>query len=223
MKILLVTVITVFMSSCVTLDTALTPIPVSKKSLDIPHYDNGKPYAYWHFVKHKEPQLKLSSPETSNDSLMLRIWITNPIGYKDQPHGLIEIKYDSTEWKGRMILMYVDFDRWNYTETITKTKTIELIPKSDWQTVIDSLFNLKIDILPTDEKIPNYYNENNRYTDNSTTFSFEYATRKKYRFYQYGNIYRAPDKFWQPNNVIAIFDLLESEFWWDTKAREYFK
>jgi hypothetical protein len=222
-NILFFIAISVFISGCVSLDTGLTPIPVSSKSIDIPHYDNGKPYAYWHFAKHKEPQLKLSSPETSTDSLLLRIWITNPVGYKGQPHALIEIKNDYKEWTGRMILMHVDFNRWNFTEKVTKTKIIELVPKSDWESVVDSLYALKIDKLPTDEKIPNYYTESNRYADNSTTFSFEYSTPTEYRFYQYGNIYRAPERFWQPKNVIAIFDLLEDEIGWDSKAREYFK
>ncbi|MCP4177019.1 MAG: hypothetical protein GY756_04560, partial [bacterium] len=87
----------------------------------------------------------------------------------------------------------------------------------------DSLVKFKFDVLPTDDHIPDYYNVNSGYNNNGTTFSFEYSSKEKYRFYQYNNIYRAPDKFWQAGNVIKILDLLEQEFNWDSKGREYFK
>jgi len=210
------------LNSCVVLDTGLTPIPQSTKEIDIPHYDNGKPYVYWHYAKHKEPQLNISSPEKSTDSLLFRIWVTNPVGHYNQPHALIELKYD-TAWHGKMILMKVNFSRWNFIEKITNTKTFKLVPKTNWDNVIDSLYKLKIDKLPTDEAIPNYYNESNRYTGNSTTFSFEYSTKTIYRFYQYGNIYRDPKHYWQPRHIIDLFGYLEDEFNWDSIAREYFK
>ena len=233
LKPMIVLVIGILITGCVSmklskLDTYYTPIPESSKTLDIPKYGtehqfNGYPYIYWNFCKQKQSQLGLTSPETSNDSLIFRVWITNPGGRRGQPHGLIEIKNDSKNWSGSLILMHVDFKLGNLSETITDSKTIELTPlKTNWKTVVDSLLKLKIDILPTDDLIPNYYSENNGYGNNSTTFSFEYATKVHYRFYQYNNIYRAPDKFWQPYNVIKILALLEDEFQWDTQARKYF-
>jgi hypothetical protein len=203
-------------------------IPKSSKEIDIPKYEtkdqlNGTPFVYWKFCKQKEKQLGLKKPEISSDSLIFRIWITNPIGSKGQSHGLIEIRYDSLQWTGNLTLMRVDFNAKNLSETITKSKTWKLDPmKTNWETIVDSLFRLKIDVLPTDEQIPNYYTESTRYNNNSPTFSFEYATKEKYRFYQYGDIYRTPDKFWQPKNVIKILDLLEDEFQWNSKGQDYF-
>ncbi|MCP4178034.1 MAG: hypothetical protein GY756_09725, partial [bacterium] len=93
------------------LDTYYAPIPESSKNLDIPkngpeHKFNGYPFIYWNFCKQKQKQLNLTCPETSNDSLIYRVWITNPVGKIGQPHGLIEIKCDSSNnWKGSLILM----------------------------------------------------------------------------------------------------------------------
>ena len=206
-----------------------TPIPVSKKHLDIPKYTqehqfNGYPYTYWNFCKQKQKQLGLISPEISKDSLIYRVWITNPIGRKGQPHGLIEIKRDSCQWTGTLVLMHVDFNLKNLSETITDFKKIELNPKkTNWKAIIAILMKLKIDVLPTDDNILNYHINDNGYSNNATTFSFEFATKDQYRFYQYSDIYRVPDRFWQPKNVIAILDILEQEFNWDSVAREFFK
>lgn len=201
----------------------ITPIPLTSKTLDIPKYPTGHPFTYWHFCKQKEGQLKLSSPEKSSDSILYRIWITNPVGAQNQPHGLIEIKYDSTKWSGQLILMRVDINARELKETITSNKIWILTPKTSWPYLVDSLFKLQIEVLPTDEKIPNYYTEETRYNDNTPTFSFEYSTKTNYRFYQYGNIYRVPNKFWQPKYVISILDLMESEIKWDSIARKHFK
>lgn len=119
--------------------------------------------------------------------------------------------------------MHVDFKLKDLSETITDSKFIDLKPiKTSWKMVVDSLVKLKVAVLPTDDLIPEYYSNNTGYADNSPTYSFEYATNDIYRFYQYNDIYRALDEFWQPQNVIGILDLLEDEFQWDTLAREYF-
>jgi hypothetical protein len=84
------------------------------------------------------------------------------------------------------------------------------------------MIKLKISELPTDDLIPGYYSNNSGYGSNSPTFSFEYSTKDLYRFYQYNDLYRVADKFWQPKNVIDILSILEAEFQWDTQARKYF-
>ncbi len=204
-----------------------TKIPNSTKELDIPTYPNSDetPFVFWHFCKQKEQQLNLSSLETNtSDSLTYRLWITNPIRRKKQPAGLLEIKNTAEGWKGEVILMSVNVNKRKLTETITKSKRIPVEPKSlDWQTIIDSLDYYKFSTLPTDDEIPKYYETNEAYGNNLQTFSFEYSTPKIYRFYQYNNIYRAIDKFWQPKNVVAILDILEKEFEWNSIGEEYFK
>ncbi len=205
------------------------PIPASTKVLDIPKYGEehkfiGYPYTYWNFCKQKENQLALVSPEVADNSFIFRLWITNPAGKTNQPHGLLEIKKDSSNYSAKLILMHVNFKLSNLSETITDHKVIDLKPlKTDWKTVVDSLINLKVNILPTDDLIPGYYVNGSGYGTNSPTYSFEYADDKSYIFYQYNDIFRTNDEFWQVENIKLILSLLDDEFQWDKKGRDYFR
>ncbi len=199
-----------------------TPIPETQKVLDIPRNDSshpfdGYPYVYWHFTKLKEKQLDLERAELSGDSLIFRIWITHPSYRRSQPHKLIEIAHDTKKWSANLYSMIVDFDANNLNETITDYEKINVYPeKNDWDFIIDSLFQLKFDILPTDDAIPDYYNDGIGYNNNLPTFSFEFATKDKYRFYQYNDFVRKSEKFWQAGHVLKILDLLNDEFNWFT-------
>ena len=202
----------------------VTPIPESQKNLFIPTYPDSTPYVYWHLAKQKEAQLELPKLETANTYQTFRIWITNPVGRRSQPHGLININCEKESCTGNLYLMKVDFNSRELSETIRSKQETPLEPKNlSWKAISDSLIILKFDQLPTDEEIPDYYADDEGYANNLTTFSFEYSTNFEYRFYQYNNIYRKPDNFWQVQNVISILDLLEDEFQWDTRGREYFK
>ncbi len=203
-------------------------LPKTSKVLDIPIYKNPHPlegmnYVYWHFAKQKEKQLGLPAPETAETKEIFRVWITNPIGKKRQPHAVINLICDSNTCDGELVLMYVDFNARTLEETIVGDSVITLQPtRLSWLEIRDSLINLKFHQLPTDDEIPNYYEKGKGYGSNSATFSFEYSTKDLYRFYQYNDLYRANDEFWQPQNVINIFELLEKEFQWDERARQYF-
>ena len=212
--------------SCASMKTSqwhsnYTPIPETTKWLDIPKYEvkhkfNGYPFVYWHFSKQKEKQLNIESAELSSDSLIFRIWITNPVGFRGQPHGLIEIKHDSSKWSANLYAMHVDFNVSNISETIANFEKMEVTPKkNDWNYIIDSLYQLKFDILPTDEAIPNYYEDNLGYSNSLPTYSFEYATKRQYRFYQYYYPGQKSNEFWQAENVLKILDLLNNEFAWN--------
>ena len=212
-------------TGCATMKPSLltsnfSPIPETTKELDIPKYDvknqfNGYPFVYWHFCKQKEKQLGLENAELSNDSLIFRIWITNPVGRIGQPHELIEIKHDFSKWTGRLYYMYVDFDANNLSETITDYGKIDVIPKkNDWDFIVDSLYKLNFDVLPTDNSIPNYYADNSGYDNNLPTYSFEYSTKKQYCFYQYNYPARKSNEFWQAKNTVEILKLLDDELNW---------
>lgn len=235
-KITLAIIIVFMMTGCSSLiltnirpADVYVPIPESTKTLYIPKYGEehqfkAYPYTYWNFCKQKENQLELVSPEIADNSFIFRFWITNPSGKTNQPHGLIEIKKDSSNYSGKLILMHVDFKLSNLSETITDHIVIDLKPlKSDWQTTIDSLLILKINELPTDDLIPGYYEYGAGYGSNSPTYSFEYADKKHYRFYQYSDVFRTSDKFWQAENIKLILSLLNDEFQWDKQGRDYFK
>lgn len=201
----------------------ITPIPQSSKKLDIPEYENGNPYFYWHFCKQKEVQLNLGHPETSTDSILIRIWVTVPTEKKNQRHDLFEVRYTGNEWTAQVINMRVDFKKSRLQETIINHKVTIVKPISDWETIIDSLFLLKIDSLPTDDKLPDYASKSSNYGNNAPTFLFEYSTPNVYRFYQYNDIWAIRDLYWQAENVVKIVNLLDREFHIDSLATDFYR
>jgi hypothetical protein len=184
--------------------------------VDIPIYDathpfNGHPFIYWQFCKQKEKQLGLESAEHSTDSLIFRIWITNPDRRKGQPHGLIELKHDFTKWSASLYYLYVDVDMNRLSETVTGFGKMDVTPKiHTWNYIADCLYRLRFDVLPTDDAIPGYYAD---YEYSLPVFSFEYATQNQYRFYQY----ISPEwesEFWQVTNASDILEFLDDELNW---------
>ena len=204
------------------IDEKIQDIPESSKVLDIPKYDNGKPYIYWHLCKQKESVLGLESPETSTDSLIIRIWSTLPTRKISQRQDFIEIRNSNNSWKAQVINMSVDVDNREIEEKITNFIKTDVVPKTNWESLIDSLFILKVDKLPTDEQLPNYKENSTNYSNNTPTFCFEYATPNHYRFYQYNNVIQLETKYWQAKNVLLILDKIDREFKVDSLAYDFY-
>lgn len=204
------------------LEGKITPIPESNKILEIPKYENGHPYIYWHFCKQKEAQLNLSRPETSVDSVLIRIWVTIPTKMKDQRHDLFEVRYSNNEWVAQVINMRVDLKKSKLQELIRNHMVTKVKPTSDWESLIDSLFLWKIDSLPTDQQLNDYSLKSSNYGNNAPTFCFEYSTPVIYRFYQYNNVWAIQDSYWQAENVVKIINLIDREFQVDSLANDFY-
>jgi hypothetical protein len=198
----------------------ITSIPLSDKSLDIPKYENGYPFIYWHYCKQKQTQLKLTGPEVSADSLILRVWATAPINKKNQSQDLIEIKYANNKWTAQVINMLVDLKQ-KTEERISDFAVTEVTPKTNWGNVVDSLFYFKVNLLPTDERLPNYRALSSNYDNRAPTFCFEYATPKIYRFYQYNNVGALAEHYPEAENIMSILILLDREFDIDNLAAKF--
>lgn len=214
------------LTSCATRERILSKIsaiPNANKKLEIPKYDNGKPFVYWHFDKQKESQLNLTRPEISSDSLLIRVWFAVPTTKKNQRHQLVELKNSNNIWSGQVINMNVDFNMKNLEETITNYSITPVNPRSSWKILIDSLYYFKIDSLPTDENLPDYGSKSTNYSTLAPTFSFEYSTPHLYRFYQYNNVWSIENKYWQAANVVRITNLLDREFLIDSLYNEFYK
>lgn len=198
----------------------ITSIPLSDKSLDIPKYENGYPFIYWHYCKQKQTQLNLIDPEVSTDSLILRVWGTLPASKKNQRHDLIEIRYVSNKWTAQVINMSVDLKQ-KTEEKITDFAITEVTPATNWNNVVDSLFYFKVNSLPTDERLPNYNSLSSNYDNRAPTFCFEYATPKIYRFYQYNNIGTLAEHYPEAQNIMRMLILLDREFDIDNLATKF--
>lgn len=223
-----------FLSGCLSrkienLKETYSVLPNTSKQIDIPKYQSphnleGLYYNYWHYAKQKEKQLDLKNLEVNYQDTVLRIWITNPIGKKGQPHGLINLEKHLDSFTFNLVFMKVDFAYSGLTETITTKSIVNLKPKNvTWQALWDSLYFYKIDKIETDELIANYYKNNEGYSNLAPTFAFEYSVPVQYRFYQFNNFEPKVDKFWQAKNIAAILDLLDREFDWNKRGSRYFR
>ncbi len=200
----------------------IIPVPESNKELDIPKYENGKPFVYWHFTKQKESQLDLNSPETSTDSLIFRVWFIEPSRKRNQSHILFEMKYEKDKWTAQVINMSVDLHMSRIEEKITNYSVTEIQPITKLNNVIDSLYILKIDSLPTDQLLPNYASKTSNYANKAPTVCFEYATPDFYRFYQYNNVWQMENDYWQAKNVTSFIKLIDREFSIDSLAYDFY-
>jgi hypothetical protein len=200
----------------------ITPVPQSTKTLDIPKYDNGYPFIYWHYCKQKQAQLGLSSPEISNDSLILRVWLTAPFTKKNQRQDLTEIRYVDGRWVARVTNMRVDLSG-KTEEKITNFTITEVSPVATWSHLIDSLYYYHVDSLPTDERLPNYGRLTSSYANNAPTFCFEYATPRTYRFYQYNNPWKLAEYYDEAVDAANLLHMLNRELRIDSLSIEFKK
>jgi hypothetical protein len=198
----------------------ITPIPTSNKTLDIPKYENGHPFIYWHYCKQKQTQLGLSKPEISSDSLVLRIWLTAPFTKKNQRQDLTEIRYENGHWVARVTNMRVDLIG-KTDEKISNFTTTEVSPVASWRHLIDSLYYYHVDSLPTDEQLPNYRTLTSNYANRAPTWCFEYSTRDTYRFYQYNDPWRLSEYYEEATDAANILHMLNRELRIDSLAREF--
>jgi hypothetical protein len=198
----------------------ITPIPQSNKTLDIPKYENGYPFIYWHYCKQKQAQLRLSSPEISDDSLILRVWLTAPFTKKNQRQDLTEVSYVNGRWVARVTNMRVDL-KGKTEEKISNFTITEVSPVATWKHLIDSLYYYHVDSLPTDEKLPNYRFLTSNYSNRAPTWCFEYATRGMYRFYQYNDPWKLAEHYDEAIDAANILHMLNREFHIDSLARQF--
>jgi hypothetical protein len=225
MKQIVVILIFLFFSKaifCQNIKVRVIEIPQSSKKLDIPKYPDGEPFVYWLFSKQKEKQLNLNGSENSNDSILLRIWAVSPIGKKNQRHDLFEFRFNENNCSVQFINMSVNLNKRKREEKITNYYVNTFSSNINCKVVIDSLFFYKIDLLPTDNLLPDYDKKFNYY-NYETTFCFEFSTPTTYRFYQYNNLPQLIHEYWQACNISDFLIFLDREFKLDSLATIYNK
>lgn len=204
-------------------------VPKTDKDIYLPRYESphklsGLPYTYWNYAKKKADYFNLPQLQTTTEpQQVFRVWISNVNGKRNQPHSLLRIIQEQDTIYGEMTFMRVHFKLRKNQEKIKLFRKYPLQPDSlSWEAIIEKMLNYKFDQLPTDNQIPNYYEESEEYANNKPTYSFEYATPDEYRFYQYSDLYRKYDDFEEPRFVDSILALFEQEFHWAKRGRIYF-
>lgn len=165
-------------------------IPENSILKDIPRYENGDLFAYYRFTKQKQEQLGLSVPENGYDSLLIRFWYSYPENL-NQYAELVELKIDSIgKTSADYIKMLNFFNPTRLYEKINRHFDTIVSPKCGWTVLIDSIHDLGITKLPTQEFLPEYIEINKGERDYGNTFMtvcVEVSTKNEYRFFQYNN------------------------------------
>jgi hypothetical protein len=170
-------------------------VPIIKEGKYIGHNDS-----FYESLNKDAFALQLDSLEAGYDSLQFRIWLGHSMA---KVKHVVILKFKDHKWKGQL----VSFS--NETENNDLSKKVRKVyPGSGWDTLIDSLYKLKIISLPHETELAGYSGTGG--TD-GISYDFEIATSKRYRAYSYKN----PEyntNFWQAKNVLQIANLLEKEF-----------
>jgi hypothetical protein len=184
---------------------------------EIPTWGDNQPDLFYSLTTQKAKQLKLEDIHSGFDSLQIRVWY----GYStSRLRELIVLKKDNKGWSGSHHTMKVEWDPVKLTDTVKKHDRQQLEPKSDWASLIQKLLDNQILTLPDMDDIKGIWYEVIPETGDTMimsvadgiTYNFEIATNSYYRFYSYGNPKYYQANHWQARNILAIMDILKSEF-----------
>ncbi len=172
---------------------------------EIPLYTNGQPVISYDLTKGFSQKLNPSTIENGTDSLRIRIWYDfSLIGNKK----MIDIVCTTATCSAKLYqwVGYMTFDS-SKKIIVEDIKTSQLIPKTNWNNILNNIKQLKILELPTMDSIPDLRDS---WADGHNV-SFEIGTKDKYRFYCYHMAEKFADRFWQAANVDKFLDILEVE------------
>ncbi len=192
------------------------PIPDNEIHKDIPYYDNMPyPDVFFIYVRQKEKALNLPELLNGYDDFAFRAWISSPTGQGIQQGELIEIRQTKGEWTGHYYTMDIKFIPSKNEEQILTYKSYDIKPTDiTWNQLMGYLVESDIFELKSLNQLDAYKalpaNEKG-YPKGSSVISFEVATSKLYRFFQY----HALPKYMQieeVRKVDGIMKLLKYEF-----------
>lgn len=168
--------------------------------LEYPITAKGAPSNLYKIIQNESSALKLDSLQGGYDSLQIRFWFENT---SDSLSRIIVIKKREGKYDASLI-------SYSFREDGTLSQVIskELSPKSGFQTLMNSLADLKILTLPHMSNIPGF---NVAWADGEL-YSVEVATKNQYRFYYYWCPEMLEAKYWQAGNMKKILEMLNSEF-----------
>ena len=190
-------------------------VPKSSKTLDVPRYDEsrgafaGKPFVYYSWAKAREKQLDLESPEISKAIQILRVWGTFSYHPHRQKGFLADFRHNGTGWSGRFYDYVIRYSQWGNKEEIRDTRSFALVPEPGWNQFEQILKETRLVDLPTDERVPglsDWVRRNGIST--AATYSVEYSTPKRYRFFIFQNPQKTQAQFGEASDFIRFHDYL---------------
>lgn len=172
---------------------------------EIPSNKFGRPtYDYRAFVK-LVAALGLEDISNGYDSIQIRV--LRPLKSHKKVQLIVMKKIKGNKWEGVAYNFRVTGSLDSNNIKVTDTARRFLQPQSGWNFFSTTILNLQITSLPDIDKINGY-----EIGADGDLFTFEIATKKYYRFYQYWEPKSFENKFWQAKNVVKIFELIDKEF-----------
>jgi hypothetical protein len=184
-------------------DVPLKTIPDQEFLKIIPSGNNNQ-HSFSYVITQKYTRaLGLSIIENGFDSLFFRIWFF--YNYKNQ---VVDFKRKNGIWSAEFHNFQVREDIVEYKRIVVKLNSVNIIPKSGWDSFMNKAISLGILTLPDDSELPGY--STNVPTD-ADFVVVEIANTKKYRIYSYS----LPGWFPEVKEAKAMEDimkLIEQEF-----------
>ena len=202
--------------SIIKTSSAQFPIPDNGVHKDIPYLDN-MPYPDVFFIYARQKEKALNLPELLNgfDDFSFRAWISSPTGKGIQQGELIEIRQTKGEWLGTYYTMNIKSIPSKNKEQIVDYKTYNIKPTDiTWNQLLGDLYEYGIFELKSLNKLEAYNAlpaNQKGYASGSSVISFEVATSKLYRFFQYHSLPKY-HQFEEVRQVDRIMKLLKYEF-----------
>lgn len=167
---------------------------------------------FFEYKRAQEKFLNLKSINNGYDSIQIRIHYGCFMGVSEY----IVLRNNGTNWTAEAgeIREYYNDSSWLKLDSVIWLKK-QVIPKSGWGKFISRLFGLQILSLPDNNKIPGFH----YYAPSDGCYSsFEIATKKAYRYYDYDNPNMYDTIYWQAKNVLSILRLINHEFGMEDKV-----
>jgi len=169
----------------------------------IPAGNNNQHYFTYVLTQEYTRELGLNIIENGFDSLFFRIWFFYK--YKNQ---VLDFKRKNGTWSAELHNFQVREDIVEYKQIVVKLNSVNITPKSGWDSFINKTISLGILTLPDDSELPGYYINVPTHADFVVV---EIADNKKYRIYSYS----LPGWFPEIKEAKAMEDimkLIEQEF-----------
>jgi|SRR5579859_521080 len=169
---------------------------------DIPRDKGGVPYRYYGKKRELEKLLGLSTLEKGYDSLQIRVWYGSSFINSLQ---LLILTRSHDSWSAEYDSISLHYNK-KGDSLLTATKHTESkSPSSGWRYLTNTLSRLGIYTLPDASRLPHYPEANDGYG-----ITIEYATKKKYRIYNYTTFEGL--QYTETKKISKILKLLETQF-----------
>lgn len=178
-------------------------------TVEIPMYKEGRrigeTFYLYKYIRQEALGLGLMPLEMGFDSFQIRIWLGHSLAKK---RNVVILMYTGGQWSG-LLVTYLEPNLEKDKSLFIERKEIkEIHPVSGWATFVKKMNDLKIPELPNPENLQGYKGGGMDGID----YYFEISTKRKYRFFYYGNPDENREKFGEARHVLEFASFLESEF-----------